>query len=108
MLDGTYGYDFKGGMPKKLRKTKRELSEHLAERLENATIESRHAFEVIKTYDNPKAFHFVNPPYVNSDCGYYEGVLGENDLGHFLDLREQVKGKFMLTMFPPQRLQNMQ
>lgn len=100
MLDGTFGYDFKGGMPKKLRNAKDDFSEALAERLENATIESRHAFEVIETYDSIDTFHFVDPPYVGSDCGHYEGVFGEDALVHLLDLLTQVKAKFMLTMFP--------
>lgn len=100
MLDGSFGYDFKGGMPKKLRNAKEDFAEHLAYRLESVTIESRHAFEVISTYDCPQAFHFVDPPYVNSDCGHYEGSFGEADLGQLLDLLSQVKGKFMLTMFP--------
>ena len=33
-------------------------------------------------------------------CGHYEGVFGNDDLGHLLDLLAQVKGMFMLTMFP--------
>lgn len=100
MLDGTFGYDFKGMMPKKMRNAKEDFAEHLAIRLENATIESRHAFDVIETYDSKDTFHFVDPPYVNSDCGHYEGVFGDDDLGRLLDLLAQVKGKFMLTMFP--------
>ena len=100
MLDGAFGYDFGGGMPKKLRNAKEEFCEQLADRLEQVTIESRHAFEVIETYDGPTTFHFVDPPYVNSDCGHYEGVFGDADLGRLLDLLEQVQGKFMLTMFP--------
>lgn len=100
MLDGTFGYDFSGMMPKKLRNAKDDFSELLSNRLERVTIENRHAFEVIETYDSPSTWHFVDPPYVGSDCGHYEGVFGDDDLGHLLDLLAQVKGKFMLTMFP--------
>ena len=104
MLDGTFGYDFGGGIPKKVRNAKEEFAQHLATRLESVTIESRHAFEVIDTYDGEDTFHFVDPPYVGSDCGHYEGVFGDDDLGHLLDLLTQVKGKFMLTMFPHDRI----
>lgn len=100
MLDGSFGYDFSGAMPKKLRHAKEHLTQELADRLEHVTIESRHAFEVIQTYDSPNTFHFVDPPYVNSDCGHYEGVFGEAELAQLLDLLTQAKGKFMLTMFP--------
>ena len=64
------------------------------------TIENRDALEVIRCYDTPEAFHFVDPPYVGSDCGHYEGVFGESHLIALLDLLAEVKGKFMLTMFP--------
>lgn len=87
-------------MPKKLRNAKDEFTDHLSQRLEHVTIESRHAFEVIETYDGDVTFHFVDPPYVGSDCGHYEGIFSDDDLGRLLDLLQQVKGKFMLTMFP--------
>ena len=100
MLDGSFGYDFGGGIPKKLRNSKDEFTEHLCSRLENVTIESRDALEVISTYDSDKTFHFVDPPYINSDCGHYEGSFDEHCMEKLLQLLETVKGKFMLTMFP--------
>lgn len=100
MMDGTFGYDFGGGMPKKLRNAKDEFTEHLCKRLERVTIENRNALDVIATYDCPEAFHFVDPPYINSDCGHYEGVFSAQNMEQLLQLLETVKGKFMLTMFP--------
>lgn len=100
MMDGTFGYDFRGGMPKKLRNAKDEFTEHLCKRLERVTIENRNALDVIATYDCPEAFHFVDPPYINSDCGHYEGVFSAQNMEQLLQLLETVKGKFMLTMFP--------
>ena len=100
MLDGTFGYDFSGGMPKKLANAKDEFTEHLCARLENVTIENRDALEVIACYDGSNTFHFVDPPYVNSDCGHYEGCFNEQNMEDLLKLLETVKGKFMLTMFP--------
>lgn len=100
MMDGTFGYDFGGMMPKKLRNAKDEFTEQLCARLDRVTIENRNALDVIACYDAPDAFHFVDPPYVNSDCGHYEGVFSEQNLEQLLKLLETVKGKFMLTMFP--------
>ena len=100
MMDGTFGYDFSGAMPKKLKNSKDEFSERLCARLDRVTIESRDALDVIATYDNTEAFHFVDPPYVNSDCGHYEGVFSERNLEELLNLLSVVKGRFMLTMFP--------
>ena len=68
--------------------------------MEQVNIENRNALDVIATYDNENAFHFVDPPYINSDCGHYEGVFSEQNMEQLLQLLETVKGKFMLTMFP--------
>lgn len=100
MMDGSFGYDFEGGMPKKLTNAKDEFTEYLCARLESVTIENRDALEVIACYDSPEAFHFVDPPYINSDCGHYEGCFNEQNMEDLLKLLEGVKGKFMLTMFP--------
>ncbi len=100
MMDGTFGYDFGGGMPKKLANAKDEFTEHLCTRLENVTIENRDALEVISCYDSSDAFHFVDPPYINSDCGHYEGSFNEQNMENLLQLLEIIRGKFMLTMFP--------
>ena len=100
MMDGTFGYDFGGMMPKKLRNAKDEFTEQLCTRLERVTIENRNALDVIACYDAPETFHFVDPPYVNSDCGHYEDTFNEQNMEQLLRLLETVKGKFMLTMFP--------
>lgn len=99
-LDGSFGYDFSGTMPKKLRNAKDDFTEHLCARLDNVTIESRDALEVIDTFDSPVTFHFVDPPYVDTDCGHYTDLFGRRELNVLLDLLTRVQGKFMLTMFP--------
>lgn len=99
-LDGSFGYDFSGGMPKRVSNAKDDFTELLCRRLDNVTIENRDAIEVISCYDNKDAFHFVDPPYVNSDCGHYEGSFNEQNLVNLLDLLKTIQGKFMLTMFP--------
>lgn len=100
MLDGSFGYDFGGAMPKKLRNAKDDFTEQLSMRLDRVTIESRDALDVICTYDSPETFHFVDPPYINSDCGHYEGTFGMLQMELLLSVLEGVKGSFMLTMFP--------
>ena len=100
MMGGAFGYDFGGVMPKKLRNAKDDVTERLCQRLEHVTVENRNALDVIACYDAPDAFHFVDPPYINSDCGHYDGVFSEQNMKELLCLLETVKGKFMLTMFP--------
>ena len=99
-IETTFGYDFNGEIPKKVTGAKDQFTEHICTRLENVTIENRDALEVISCYDNPDAFHFVDPPYINTDCGHYEGRFNEKNMENLLKLLENVKGKFMLTMFP--------
>lgn len=105
-LDGSFGYDFHGGMSKKLRNAKDSFTEELCRRLEHVTIENRDALTVIRTYDRPEAFHFVDPPYINSNCGPYSGTFNEQDLHGLLQLLETVSGKFMLTMFPHEDIES--
>lgn len=100
MMDGSFGYDFGGTMTRKLANAKNDFTRHLCARLENVTVENRNALEVIKTYDKPDAFHFVDPPYINSDCGHYTGSFNEKNMEDLLKTLEKVKGKFMLTMYP--------
>lgn len=100
LIDDCFGYDFSGEMPRTLINAKDNITEHLCARLDNVTIENRDALEVISCYDNPDAFHFVDPPYINSDCGHYAGYFNEQNMEDLLKLLELVKGKFMLTMFP--------
>lgn len=99
-LDGAFGYDLEGGVPEKLNNAKKEFTATLCERLENVTIENRDALKVIESYDKKEAFHFVDPPYVGSNCGHYQNMFNEDDLKQLLELLVTVKGKFMLTMFP--------
>lgn len=100
MLDGSFGYDFGGAMPKKLCNAKEEFTEYLCRRLDSVTIFNTNALDIIPKFDSPESFHFVDPPYVNSDCGHYEGSFNEQNLCDLLQLLTTVKGKFMLTMFP--------
>ena len=104
-IDGSFGYDFGGGMPKKLQNAKDDFTEYLCSRLERVTIENRDALQVIETYDSPDTFHFVDPLYINSDCGHYEGSFNEMNMEALLKLLERIKGKFMLTMFPLQMIE---
>lgn len=103
-LDGSFGYDFSGTMSTKLRGAKQDFTEEMCYRLEGVTIENRDALEVIDLYDTSNTFHFVDPPYVGSDCGHYADLFGDREMTALLDLLTTLKGKFMLTMFPHQEI----
>lgn len=104
-LNGTFGYDRNGTTAKKIDNAKDNYSELLCNRLARVTIENRDALKVIEAYDSVDAFHFVDPPYVNSNCGHYKDTFTEQDFEKLLKLLVNIKGKFMLTMFPHELLQ---
>ena len=70
-----------------------------AERLKKTFIENRNALYVIKTHDAEDTFHFIDPPYFNSDCGHYGGYT-KADFEALLVLLGTLKGRFLLTCYP--------
>lgn len=99
-INGSFGYDRCGKTRKAIINSRDNFTEHLCLRLQNATIENDNALNIITRFDTEKAFHFVDPPYVNSDCGHYSGTFTESNLDNLLVLLSGIKGKFMLTMYP--------
>ncbi len=100
MQDGAFGYNLNGTVALKVANAKDDFTEQLCRRLESVTVENDDALKVIARYDCPEAFHFVDPPYIGSDCGHYEGLFGTEQMQSLLDLLEGAQGRFMLTMFP--------
>lgn len=103
-LDGSWGYDKqKNGMPKKITNAKELFTEELSKRLEQTQIECTDGLRIIGSRDSEQAFHFIDPPYVGTDCGHYAGYTLA-DFDELLELCSRLKGKFMLTMFPHEML----
>lgn len=100
-LNGGFGYDKKAGagMPKSWYNKKLRLTDEYAQRLELVSIECRSAIDVIKSRDTSVAFHYVDPPYFNSDMGHYRGY-SENDFIDLLDVLSNIEGKFLLSCYP--------
>lgn len=105
MIDGTFGYDRSGTTTQKLRNAKESFTEELCRRLGSVTVECEDGTNLIRRYDCEGAFHFVDPPYVGSDCGHYNGTFDEEDFSRLLETLSILKGKFMLTMFPHEQIE---
>lgn len=104
-LDGTFGYDkSKNTMAKKVANAKDQFTEALSKRLEHTQIEQTDALRIIRSRDTENTFHFIDPPYVGTDCGHYSGTYNLMDFHNLLELLTGLKGKFMLTMFPHEML----
>lgn len=100
---GTWGYDKYGQRLKATQNKKILFNENFVKRLENTTIESSDANRVIRTFDSPDTFHYIDPPYFNSECGHYKGysIL---DFRELLETLKTIKGKFLLSSYPSEIL----
>lgn len=96
---GSWGYDKYGKRVKAFVNKKMRFDTTIKQRLENAQIENNDALKVIQSKDTEDAFHYVDPPYIDSDQGHYGGYT----LEHYRQLLEtlaKVKGKFLLSSYP--------
>ena len=99
-LSGSWGFDkSKGTVARKVMNKKKTFTEALTERLELTQIECRDAIDVIRLYDTPETFHYVDPPYPNTNQGHYKGYTTD-DLEKLLDRLTKVEGKFLLSNYP--------
>jgi DNA adenine methylase len=96
---GSWGYDKYGKRMKAFRNRKMRFDETIKERLGSVQIESNDAITVINSYDAPDAFHYVDPPYFNSDMGHYNSYT-EQDYITLLNTLAGIKGKFLLSSYP--------
>lgn len=73
------------------------------DRLKKVTIENNDVFKVIKAYDSPDAFFYLDPPYVSANQGHYSGYTAD-DFKKLLDVCSQLQGKFLLSSYPETQL----
>ena len=90
----------KGCNTTKILNAKENFNDDLQQLLQCCTIEQDDAFAIIQRYDSLETFHFIDPPYVGFNMGHYSGMFTRDDMENLLNLLEQIKGKFMLTMYP--------
>jgi len=86
-----------------IRRKINNFSKEYAERLAQAQIECKDAVEVIKQRDTPDSFFFIDPPYLNSNQGHYNGYT-ETDYKRLLEALQTIKGKFLLCGYPSDML----
>jgi len=87
----------------KLINKKLAFNKKLQKRFDMVDIESNDAIKVISSRDREDTFHYVDPPYYNSNCGHYAGYTLE-DYTKLLSTLENVKGKFLLSSYPSEVL----
>ncbi|MCT4664677.1 MAG: DNA adenine methylase [Flavobacteriales bacterium] len=100
---GSWGYDKYGKRVKTFLNKKMNFSFDVALRLKRAQIESNDAINVIESRDTLDSFHYVDPPYIDSNQGHYGGYT-ESDYTNLLECLSKVKGKFLLSSYPSEIL----
>lgn len=99
-LDGSWGYDIAKNTTSKKVQSKRELfTEEFAIRLQDVQIECTDAIRIILSRDTKDAFFYLDPPYVGSDCGHYDGY-SQADFDLLLNTVADIKGKYLLSSYP--------
>jgi site-specific DNA-adenine methylase/predicted GTPase len=97
---GSWAVEKKANKVGKTLANKREgFTKEYAGRLKHVQIESKDAIEIIKQYDSPDTFFYLDPPYFNSDCGHYKGY-SQSEFRKLLELLSTIKGKFLLSSYP--------
>lgn len=99
ILTNSWKVEIERNSAKQFQWTKECFTLSYARRLESTSIFSRDALSVIKATDTPTTFHYLDPPYYNSDCGHYKGY-SLDDFKNLLDLLTTIKGKFLLSSYP--------
>ncbi len=99
-MNASWGYDkIKNVTPKKFGNKIAQLTEEYAIRLQQTQIECTDALRIIRSRDHKEAFHYIDPPYFNSDCGHYDGY-SKQDFENLLTTLENIEGKFLMSSYP--------
>ncbi|WP_286747823.1 DNA adenine methylase [Roseivirga sp. UBA1976] len=101
---GTWGYDKEGKQPLRVNGKKHLDLTPYTERLERVTIDNNDALRIISAHDSKECFHYIDPPYIFSNQGHYNGY-NESDFERLLSLLSKIEGKFMLSSYPSEILE---
>jgi DNA adenine methylase len=83
---------------KKLANKRAGFTIDYAIRLQQVQIECCDALRIIRSRDETEAFFYLDPPYVGTDQGHYDGYTQE-DFDALLDILKKLKGKFLLSSY---------
>ena len=100
---GSFGCYTKGTKAMGWENKKELLTLDLKDRLKGTQIECTDALKILKLRDSIDTFHYIDPPYFNSNMGHY-GNYTLQDFTSLLELLQTLKGKFILSSYPSEIL----
>ena len=71
--------------------------------MQEVQIECCDALRIIGSRDTPGTFFYLDPPYVGTDQGHYDGYT-QMDFDALLEKLEGIQGKFLLSSFRNENL----
>lgn len=93
----------KADEPRKSTLKRETFSDVYAKRIERVELFCRDAVALIELKDCPTAFFYLDPPYLSSHCGHYQGYTIA-EFKRLLEACAKMKGKFLLSSYPEPEL----
>ncbi|WP_292942883.1 DNA adenine methylase [Olleya sp. UBA1516] len=100
---GSFGCYTKGTKAMGWENKKEMLTPELKDRLKGTQIECTDALKILTLRDSPETFHYIDPPYFNSNMGHYSNY-SKDDFIELLKVLSKLKGKFILSSYPSELL----
>ncbi|QEJ97008.1 DNA adenine methylase [Treponema phagedenis] len=75
-----------------------EFTDKISNRIRMLQIENCDALKVIASRDTADTFHYIDPPYVGTHQGHYDGYT-QQDFDNLLGMLQNIQGKFLLSSF---------
>lgn len=97
LLKTSYGSNQKNfGCVKKDMSIMTEYLTRIQDRLAGVVVENKDFEDLIKVYDRPYAFFYLDPPYYGTER-YYQAQFATEDHERLCRVLKEVKGKFLLS-----------
>ncbi|WP_252714480.1 DNA adenine methylase [Treponema phagedenis] len=98
-LNSGFAYEKKsGGTTKKIINKIDEFTDKISNRIRMLQIENCDALKVIASRDTDDTFHYIDPPYVGTHQGHYDGYT-QQDFDNLLGMLQNIQGKFLLSSY---------
>ncbi len=101
-----YSNDQGSSHSESLNNYKKYFDEKFVRRIEHSFIENDDAIKILRSRNVKDAFHYQDPPYINTYQGHYAGYAEEEYLKLLNFNQEECRGKFLLSSYNSDMLQD--